>query len=104
MTQRRKTTAKKTPATTTSKPRTRRKTTTVSSRRTKKTASNFVNFFVPLFFILCIMFCLGFLGFMGYRTVTASSFFDVKQIEVKGTNKVSREDIERIVAAQTERT
>jgi cell division septal protein FtsQ len=103
MTQRRKTIAKKTPVATASKPRARRKTTTVSSRRTKKTAGNFVNFFVPLFFILCIMFCIGFLGFMGYRTVTASSFFDVKQIEVKGTSKVSREDIERIVRIESEK-
>lgn len=103
MTQRRKTTTKKTPSATTSKPRARRKTTTVSSRRTKTGAGNFVNFFVPLFFILCIMFCIGFLGFMGYRTVTASSFFDVKQIEVKGTNKVSREEIEKIVRVESEK-
>lgn len=40
---------------------------------------------------------------MGYRTVTASSFFDVKQIEVKGTSKVSREDIEKIVRLETEK-
>lgn len=103
MTQRRKTTIRKPATATTSKPRTRRKTTTVSSRRTNKTAGNFVNFFVPLFFILCIVFCLGFLGFMGYRTVTASSFFNVKQIEVKGTTKVSREDIERIVRLESEK-
>lgn len=103
MTQRRTTTKKPAAATTTAKPKTRRRTKTVSSRRTKTSAGSFVNFFVPLFFILCIVFCLGFLGFMGYRTVTASSFFDVKQIEVKGTNKVSREDIERIVRIESEK-
>ena len=102
MTQR-KTATKKTSTATTAKPKTRRRTKTVSSRRTKTSAGSFVNFFVPLFFILCIMFCIGFLGFMGYRTVTASSFFDVKQIEVKGTNKVSREDIERIVRLESEK-
>ena len=57
-----------------------------AGRRAKGTG-NFVNFFVPLFFIVCILFCLGFLAFMGYRTVTASAFFDVKQIEVKGRKK-----------------
>lgn len=52
---------------------------------------------VPLFLILCILTCLGFLTFMGYRTVTASSFFDMKKIEVRGTSRVSREEIEKIV-------
>lgn len=52
---------------------------------------------VPLFLILCILTCLGFLTLMGYRTVTASSFFDMKKIEVRGTSRVAREDVERIV-------
>lgn len=58
---------------------------------------------IPLFFIVCIVFCLGFLLLMGYRTVTASSFFDARTIDVRGTNRVSRDDIEKIVRAQTER-
>ncbi len=74
-----------------------------TSRRTKRSAGNFVNFFVPLFFILCIVFCIGFLAFMGYRTVTASSFFDVKKIEVRGTNRVSREEVEKIVRLESEK-
>jgi cell division septal protein FtsQ len=62
-----------------------------------------INFFVPLFFILCILFCLGFLAFMGYQTVTASAFFsiDAKAIDVRGTNRASRTEIERIVRSQT---
>lgn len=99
MATRKRTTVKKTPA---KKPATRRKTAT-ASRRTNKGAGNFVNFFVPLFFILCILFCIGFLAFMGYRTVTASSFFDVKTIEVRGTNRVSREEVEKIVRVESEK-
>jgi cell division septal protein FtsQ len=99
MATRKRTTAKKTTAV---KPKTRRKTPT-ASRRTNKGAGNFVNFFVPLFFILCIVFCIGFLGFMGYRTVTASSFFDVKKIEVRGTKRVSREEVEKIVRIESEK-
>jgi cell division septal protein FtsQ len=97
-------TRKRTPAkkTTAVKPKTRRKT-SATSRRTTKGAGNFVNFFVPLFFILCIIFCIGFLAFMGYRTVTASSFFDVKKIEVRGTNRVSREEVEKIVRVESEK-
>ena len=83
-------------------PKRRRKTSAV--RRTKKSSGNFANFFVPFFFILCILFCLGFLTFMGYRTVTASEFFDVKKIDVRGLNHASRGEIENIVKSQTEKS
>lgn len=88
--------------TTASAPKRRRKTTAV--RRGSKGAGNFANFFVPFFFILCILFCLGFLGLMGYRTVTASEFFDVKKIDVRGIDRASRSDIEMIVNSQTEKS
>lgn len=58
---------------------------------------------IPLFFIVCIVFCLGFLFLMGYRTVTASSFFEAKTIDIRGTNRVSRDDIEKIARSQTEK-
>lgn len=41
---------------------------------------------------------------MGYRTVTASEFFNVKKIDVRGATFASKNDIERIVAASTERS
>jgi cell division septal protein FtsQ len=83
-------------------------TTARKSRRTnanRKTGSGiFSNFIVPLVFIGGILFCLGFLMFMGYRTVTATAFFGVKAIDVRGINKISRTDIEKIVRASTEKT
>src|SRR5205085_2807848 len=78
------------------KPRTpakRRKTSARSAGHSKQA----LGFLVPLFFILCIVFCLGFLVFMGYRTVTASAFFDAKTIDVRGINRISRDDVEKIV-------
>ena len=84
------------------KPAARRKTT--RTRRGTNSSANFVNFFVPFFFIVCILFCLGFLGFMGYRTVTASEFFDVKEIDVRGGEDVKKDDVEKIVRAETEKT
>lgn len=98
-------TARKTTTTrrkTTRKPAARRKKPT--ARRGNKTSPNFVNFFVPFFFIVCILFCLGFLGFMGYRTITASEFFDVKAIDVRGGENVKTEDVEKIVHAEAEKT
>ncbi|HEY0427094.1 MAG TPA: FtsQ-type POTRA domain-containing protein [Pyrinomonadaceae bacterium] len=70
----------------------------------KKSAKNFSNFFVPLFLMFGILASLGFLLFMGYRTVTASEFFDVKAIDVNGVTRASRDDIERIVRSQTEKS
>lgn len=40
---------------------------------------------------------------MGYRTVTASAFFDAKTIDLRGVNRASREEMEKIVRSQTER-
>ena len=92
---------------TNSKPRAT--TTTVKRRRTaissrKPAAPNPIfNTIVPLFFIICILFGLGFLVVMGYRTVTASSFFDTKIVSVRGTSRVSKDEIEKIVRAKTEK-
>ena len=95
---------------TTQKRGTSRKTNT-TARKTRRTAANrkkgsgtLTNFFVPLFFIVGILFCLGFLSFMGYRTATASAFFDVKKIEVRGANRASKDDIERIVRSCSEKS
>lgn len=69
-----------------------------------QSTGNFANFFVPLFLIVGILFGLGFLSLMGYRTVTASSFFDTKTIDVRGVTRASKDDIERIVRLQTQKS
>ena len=86
-----------------------RKTGTAVKRRRnaasrKQGSSSAANFFVPLVFAVGILFCLAFLLFMGYRTVTASAFFDVKKIDVRGASRVSRDDIEKIVNRQTDKS
>ena len=90
--------------------RKRRKTSrkTVSSRKRgrrtsgrKKTNGRMVNFFVPLFLIFCILFCMGLLLMMGYRNVTASSFFDLQAVAIRGVSRTSPADIERIVKRRT---
>lgn len=81
---------------------TKRRRTAVSTRKKSNTSSIF-NTLVPLVFILAILAVLSFLLFKGYQTVTASSFFDAKKIEVRGISRVSKEEIEKIVRSQTER-
>jgi hypothetical protein len=78
----------------------RRRATPVRKKGKGKTGS----FFVPLFLMVGILFSLGFLLFMGYRTATASSFFDVKAIEINGVNSAPKDEIERIVRSQTEKS
>ena len=94
MTQTRKRPARRSPATAKRK--------RATTQRGKNSAL-LTNFFVPLFFIATILFCFGFLMFVGYRTVTASAFFDVKTIEIDGTTRLVKTDIERIVSRHSEK-
>lgn len=59
---------------------------------------------LPLFLSFCILICLGALGVVGYQTVTASDFFNVAKIDVRGTDRSSAADVRRIVEMQTERS
>lgn len=92
-----KPTTVRTPA---AKPKRRR--TPVSSRKNQQTDRVF-NILVPFVLIVVILGGLGFLLFKGYQTVTASSFFDVKNIEIRGTSRVSKDEIERIVRSEAEK-
>jgi cell division septal protein FtsQ len=92
----RTTKGKRTGATTT-----RRRATTTS--RKSNSPSKLVNILVPLVFIGAILTCLAFLLSVGYRTVTASSFFDAKSIHIEGNSRVSKDEIEKIVRSETER-
>lgn len=73
-------------------------------RRSSNGPSRIGNFVLPFFLSFCILVCLGVLGFLGYRNVTASGFFDVKAVEVSGVERSSKQDIERIIESQTERS
>lgn len=89
---------------------TRRKTGTTATRRRRAASSRGQNsgaaakFIVPFVFAVGILFCLGFLLFMGYRTVTASEFFDVRAIDIRGGENIKTEEVEKIVRAETEKT
>ena len=73
------------------------------ARRGRGESTRIFSILIPLVFIVCIVFCLGFLLLTGYRTVTASSFFDAKTIDVRGTNRISHDEVEKIVRSQTEK-
>ncbi len=76
-----------------------------ATRRTTSANSTHVrNVILPILLSVCILICLGALGFLGYQTVTASDFFDVASIDVTGTDRASASDLRRIVEMQTERS
>lgn len=89
------------------RPAARRASATAKKRRGTasrgKNSALLTNFFIPLFFVATILFCFGFLMFVGYRTVTASAFFDVKTIKIDGTTRLAKTDIERIVSRHSEK-
>jgi cell division protein FtsQ len=73
-------------------------------RKGSNTSSRFGGFFLPLVLSLCLLVCLAALGMLGYQSVTASTFFNVKSIEVRGVERASKDDISRIVASSTEKS
>lgn len=75
-----------------------------ASRRSSVAAGTVRNVVLPVFLSFCILVCLGALGFLGYQTVTASDFFNVAKVEVRGIERASAEDIRRIVEIQTEKS
>lgn len=62
------------------------------------------NFILPLFLSFCILVCLTAIGVLGYRSVTASDFFDVAKIDVRGAERASQADISRVVEMSTEKS
>jgi cell division septal protein FtsQ len=66
--------------------------------------SRFGSFFLPLFLSTCLLICLFALGMLGYQSVTASTFFNVQSIDVRGVERASKDDISRIVASSTEKS
>jgi len=86
------------------RPLSRRRSRAGATRQSSDRAGRLRNFILPLFLSFCIVVCLGALGFLGYQTVTASDFFTVARIDVRGIERASAADVKRVVEIQTERS
>ncbi len=64
----------------------------------------FKGFLLPLCLSVCLLICLAILGHLGLQSVTASKFFEVRRVIVLGTERASKDDIERIVTNETLKT
>jgi len=66
--------------------------------------SRFSRYFLPGLLSAGLIVAIGVLIVLGYQTVTASNFFEIKTIDVVGVSRSSMEDIRRIVGADSQRT
>lgn len=60
--------------------------------------------FAPLLAKLSLAVIVGLLAFYGYRTAASASFFRVKTVDVEGTSRASRKEIEEVVRGIAGRT
>lgn len=85
---------------------TKRATTT----RTKKQSSGWSIFdklggsIVPLVLSLALVVCLGVVLLLTYGSISASEFFELKAVNVSGTDRASAGDIEKIVSSNAEKS
>jgi cell division septal protein FtsQ len=86
---------------------TKRKTSTARKPRQTTASGKSVNsqmakYLVPFVFVIGLSICLFYLLFLGYRTVTASTFFDLEEakIDVRGINRVSKDKVVEIVKSK----
>jgi len=82
----------------------KRRSTSLSASRRRAASRDYGRLALPLLVGIALVIGIGFFGLMGYRTAIASEFFNVKKIDVRGTERVNAEDVRRIVAANTEKT
>ena len=80
----------------------------VRGRRSSRSSANsitegFGRFGLPLLLSLLLGAAITVLGYTFYGTVTNSSFFKVRNVEVRGNDRTQAEDIKRIVSAETEK-
>ena len=84
--------------------KTKRSTRKVPTRRGSSAPARAIsNYVLPLAICVCLVVCLGALGYLGFESVAASEFFDVKRVEVTGVERASKQGIEALVKAETER-
>ncbi|MEO7674584.1 MAG: FtsQ-type POTRA domain-containing protein [Pyrinomonadaceae bacterium] len=78
--------------------------TSAAKRAASLRPSRLGSFFLPLFLSFCLLICLTAIGMLGYQSVTASTFFDVKAVDVRGVERSSKDDIKRIVESSAEKS
>lgn len=58
---------------------------------------------VPMFIAILLLGGTLFMALSGYKTATASGFFTLREVEIRGTERTPEEDVRRIVASSVEK-
>ncbi|MEO6656474.1 MAG: FtsQ-type POTRA domain-containing protein [Pyrinomonadaceae bacterium] len=74
-----------------------------SRQRRSVATRSFSRFILPLIIFCVLAGCIAFLGLSGYRTATASGFFGLRNVDIRGNERTSADDIRRIIAASVEK-
>jgi cell division septal protein FtsQ len=82
----------------------RSKSQSVRRMRKQAAARKIGRFAVPLLIIGCLAAGILFFVLMGYKTATASEFFAVRRVDVRGVDRAPLDDIKKIVSTNTEKT
>lgn len=82
----------------------RKRSTSLSASSRRAASRDYGRLALPLVIGAALLIGIGFFGLIGYRTAIASEFFNVKQIDIRGTERANSDDVRRIVAANTEKT
>jgi cell division septal protein FtsQ len=75
----------------------------VSQTRGPGASHGLSRYVLPLVIIIILLGGIGFFAFFGYQTATASGFFGLKSVDVRGAERTSADDIRRIVSASAEK-
>lgn len=59
---------------------------------------------LPLIILLLLAGGLIFMGLSGYQTATASSFFNLRNVDVRGVDRTSKDDISKLVSSSVEKS
>lgn len=75
------------------------------SKRVRGTGASpdVIKFAVPAAILLLLIAGIVFVSLSGYQTATASSFFDLKNVDVRGIDRTPKDDIVRVVNAAVEK-
>jgi cell division protein FtsQ len=77
---------------------------TIRSIRNEAAARKYGRLLVPIVIGVCLFAGIAFFGTMGYRTAASSAFFAVRDVDVRGIDRSSGDDIRKMVLASTEKT
>ncbi|MBC7798187.1 MAG: FtsQ-type POTRA domain-containing protein [Pyrinomonadaceae bacterium] len=72
-----------------------------TARKSPSVAANLLRNNAHWLFVIALAVGLGFLLFVGYQAVAASSVFEVKKIDIAGNSRVSKDNIEKIARLMT---